>query len=228
MLKPLAQPAMQFLNRVHVQQLRSTLHHNQNHARIHSPIHLRSQHTSHPANEASQFSLVPRVLRRSTWALIIPKFLRKNPLKPSSPKKKTRNPATYFIWIYLLIGSQAIRIIGVQSEFAAFTRKTDIRLEKLREVLRKLQAGEDVDVEKTLGTGNETEEKEWEEAMREIEEEEDKWVRNRRKMRERDEVAKKEEAEQTEKAREEEQRRLDASPVTRQPESKIVSGAGFY
>jgi Family of unknown function (DUF5321) len=219
---------MQSLKRVRLQQLRSTFHHIQNHATISSPVHLRSQHTSHPATEASQFSLVPRVLRRSTWALIIPKFLRQNPLKPSSPKKKTRNPATYFIWIYLLIGSQAIRIIGVQSEFAAFTRKTDLRLQKLREVLRKLQAGEEVDVEKTLGTGNETEEKEWEEAMREIEEEEEKWVRSRKKMRERQDATKKEQVEEAEKSRREEERRLDASPVARQPENKIVTGAGFY
>lgn len=113
----------------------------------------------------------------------------------------------------------------MQSEFTAFTRKADLRLEKLREVLRKLQAGEAVDVERTLGTGNEAEELEWEEAMREIEEEEDKWVKSRRRMREREEAKRKEEAEQ---AREEEETRMDASPVARTPESKIVSGVGFY
>jgi hypothetical protein len=218
--------------------LRSTFTHTQNYPRIaHArpqPIHHqhRTQHTdTHPTHDVARFSWVPRVLRKSTWDLVIPKFLRNRKshntttTSPNTPTKQ-RNPATYFIWIYLLIGSQAIRIIGVQSEFKTFTRRAEIRLEKLREVLRALQAGEEVDVEKELGTGVESEEVEWEEAMREIEEEEDRWVKAKRKMVESEERRKRE-VEDREK--EEERVRLDASPVARREEgSKIVSAVGFY
>lgn len=114
----------------------------------------------------------------------------------------------------------------MQSDFVTFTRRAELRLEKLREVLRALQAGEEIDVEKALGTGVESEELEWEEAMREIEEEEDRWVRARRKMVESQE-AKKREGEEREK--EEKRQRLDASPIARpEGESKIVSAVGFY
>ena len=213
--------------------LRSTFtHHNQNHTRISharpQPIHhYRTQHTdTHPTHDVARFSWVPRVLRKSTWDLVIPKFLRNRKSTSTSTPTKQRNPATYFIWIYLLIGSQAIRIIGVQSEFKTFTRRAEIRLEKLREVLRALQAGEEVDVEKELGTGVESEEVEWEAAMREIEEEEDRWVKAKRKMVESEERRKRE---VQDREKEEERVRLDASPVARREEgSKIVSAVGFY
>jgi hypothetical protein len=223
--------------RIRPTSLRPTLHQSQNHARIcrthgHShghaqPTHSRSQYTPssstpHTTHEVVKFSWVPRVFRKSTWDLIIPRSLRTRSLPNTSSPTRTRNPATYFIWIYLLIGSQAIRIIGVQSDFVIFTRRAELRLEKLREVLRALQAGEEIDV----GTGVESEELEWEEAMREIEEEEDRWVRARRKMVESQEVKKRE---GEERAKEEERERLDASPIARaEGESKIVSAVGFY
>lgn len=92
-------------------------------------------------------------------------------------------------------------------------------------MLRALQAGEDVDVEGALGTGIESEEKEWEEAMREIEEEEDRWVKAKRRMKEAEQANKQEDES---REREEEERRLDASPIARQEGSKIVSAVGFY
>lgn len=216
--------------------LRRTLHHSQNHARKpyphnhthHQFVHHRCQHTSpspsHTTEEVAKFSFVPRVLRKSTWNLIIPRFLR---TRTPSPRTHTRNPATYFIWIYILIGSQAIRILSVQSEFQTFTRRAELRLGKLREVIRALQAGEEIDVEKTLGTGVESEEVEWEEAMREIEEEEDRWVRARREMVEGTERKRREEVEME---MEEERERLDASPVKREggERTKIMSAVGFY
>ena len=54
-------------------------------------------------------------------------------------------------------------------------------------MIDRLQKGEDVDVEAELGTGDETREREWEEALREVEEEDMKWMENRRKMKEQDE-----------------------------------------
>lgn len=94
-------------------------------------------------------------------------------------------------------------------------------------MIRALQAGEEIDVEKTLGTGVESEEVEWEEAMREIEEEEDRWVRARREMVEGTERKRREEVEME---MEEERERLDASPVKREggERTKIMSAVGFY
>lgn len=44
-----------------------------------------------------------------------------------------------------------------------YKRRTDAKLELLREVIQRLQNGEQVDVEKLLGTGDEAKEREWEE-----------------------------------------------------------------
>lgn len=50
-----------------------------------------------------------------------------------------------------------------------FSRKTEAKLTVLREVLQRVKNGEDVDVEKMLGTGNPEQEKEWQDVMNEIE-----------------------------------------------------------
>ncbi|KAK5048355.1 hypothetical protein LTR84_006025 [Exophiala bonariae] len=150
--------------------------------------------SSHPVPTASiaqwrcastRSSFVPRLAEGSVWQSIIPKSLRDrwNGVD-NSGKKKPANPATYFIWIYLLIGSQAIRIMGVQTEFNTYMRKADIKLNKLREVVEKLQKGQEVDVEKALGTGDEIQEQEWEEALAELVAEDQVWQSNRRKARE--------------------------------------------
>ena len=121
---------------------------------------------------------LPRVAQPSFWQQIIPKPLRKssNPI----PAKRT-NPANYFIWIYLLIGSQAIRILTIKNESIQNNRIADQKLRQLREVIERLENGEDVDVEKLLGTGNETAEQEWEQALKELESEERLWQTNRQK-----------------------------------------------
>lgn len=50
-----------------------------------------------------------------------------------------------------------------------YNRKTDAKLELLREVVQRVKDGEDVDVKKMLGTGDAQAEKEWEEVMRDLE-----------------------------------------------------------
>lgn len=74
--------------------------------------------------------------------------------------------------------------MGLKHDFANFTRQADVKLEKLREVVQKLQRGEQVDVEKVLGTGDEIQEQEWEEALRQLQEEDRIWQSNARKRRE--------------------------------------------
>src|SRR5690349_7158416 len=77
---------------------------------------------------SSRSSFVPRLAEGSIWESIIPKGIRDrwNGVDKLG-KKKAVNPATYFIWIYLLIGSQAIRIMGVQTDFNTYMRKADIK-----------------------------------------------------------------------------------------------------
>jgi len=63
-------------------------------------------------------------------------------------------------------------------------RKADLKLNKLREVVGKLQKGESVDVEKALGTGDQIQEQEWEDALQDLMEEDRVWQNNRKKARE--------------------------------------------
>lgn len=131
---------------------------------------------------------------------MIPKFLRKDGFKTATSTSKEWNPASYFILIFLLIGSQAIRLIALQTEVKNYTRKADAKIALLREVIERVQKGEDVDVERILGTGDEVKEREWEEGainisilgsvtmtnvrsvLREIEEEDSLWQAKTRKQ----------------------------------------------
>ncbi len=103
----------------------------------------------------------------SFWWSLVPK-----PLRPgyagARPGKKAKvqkgwNPATFFIFIFLFIGSMAIQMISLKKNFATFVRQSDVRIGLLREVVEKLQKGEEVDVEKVLGTGDAEKELAWEE-----------------------------------------------------------------
>lgn len=77
-------------------------------------------------------------------------------------RSKDWNPATFFICIFLLIGSNGIQMLTLRNEYSSFSRKADQKIALLKEVLEKVQKGEQVDVEKVLGTGDEEQEREWE------------------------------------------------------------------
>ncbi|KAH8758600.1 hypothetical protein BGZ57DRAFT_633544 [Hyaloscypha finlandica] len=130
-----------------------------------------------------QYATAPNVAQTSFWLSLIPK-----PLRQSSPravlKKKVRskewNPATFFIIIFLLIGSMSIQMIALRNEFAAFSRRADAKIGLLKEIIERIQNGEEVDVEGLLGTGDKEREKEWEEVLQEIEREDQAWEQSRR------------------------------------------------
>jgi hypothetical protein len=113
-----------------------------------------------------QHATAPNVTQTSFWLSLIPK-----PLRQSSPraalKKKVRskewNPATFFIIIFLLIGSMSIQMIASRNESAAFNRRADAKIGLLKEIIERIQNGEEVDVEGLLGTGDKEREREWEE-----------------------------------------------------------------
>ena len=61
----------------------------------------------------------------------------------------------------IFIGSNSINLLLLKTEWDIFSRKADAKLAVLKEVIEKLQRGEEVDVEKALGTGDEIQEREW-------------------------------------------------------------------
>jgi Family of unknown function (DUF5321) len=147
--------------------------------RGHIGWHLRSRYVS------TDSRALPKIAQPSVWHSIVPRALRNRSEKAAETRpKRAPNSASYFIWIYVLIGSQAIRILQVQNEFNTFMRRAELKIGKLREVVEALQRGEEIDVEKALGTGDETQEREWEEALREIENEDRVWQTNKQKRRE--------------------------------------------
>lgn len=83
--------------------------------------------------------------------------------KSKRERKKEWNPATFFIIISLLIGSNGIQMISLRNDFMSFSTKADAKIALLKEVIERVQKGEDVDVEGLLGTGDKEKEKEWEE-----------------------------------------------------------------
>ncbi|KAK0709027.1 hypothetical protein B0T26DRAFT_610105, partial [Lasiosphaeria miniovina] len=107
------------------------------------------------------------VAQPSFWKSMVPKPLRRFDA-PKKPKSKEWNPATFFIVIFLLIGSMSIQMIVLRKDFGAFTRRSDVRIAQLRDVVERLQKGEAVDVEKALGTGDPEKESEWEEVLQEL------------------------------------------------------------
>ncbi|KAH8673918.1 hypothetical protein BX600DRAFT_433524 [Xylariales sp. PMI_506] len=124
------------------------------------------------------YSSVPSVAQTSFWRSLIPKPFRPRKEQPGvyfgPPKtlkkpKKDWNPATFYIVIFLFIGSMSIQMISLKKDFATYTRRAETRIGILKEVVEKLQRGEEVDVEKALGTGDAEKEGEWEEVLKEIE-----------------------------------------------------------
>lgn len=78
-------------------------------------------------------------------------------------KSKEWNTSTFYIVIFLLIGSQAIQMIALKHQSSALSRKADAKIRILQDVIERVRNGEEVDVEGLLGTGNEVQEREWEE-----------------------------------------------------------------
>ena len=112
---------------------------------------------------------LPMIIRPSFWGAMYPgvaKWIQKRRKKTPDQKgqeKKGWNPATFFIWMAMLIGSQSINLMLLRGEWQVFTRKADSKIALLREIIEKLHRGEEVDVERVLGTGDEVQEREWKE-----------------------------------------------------------------
>lgn len=117
--------------------------------------------------------------------------------------------------------------MGIKTDFATYTRQADLKIEKLRQVVEKLQRGEEVDVEKVLGTGDEIQEQEWEEALRALQEEDRIWQNNARKRREEEERLAREERDANPVNESSDHSRGDTGPSVT-PKSVTSSGPAFY
>lgn len=104
------------------------------------------------------------IVDRGFWQSLVPKPLRKeNRRSLKAHYGKRWNPATFFIVIFLLIGSMSIQMIALRNSFDRYMRTSQVRIGLLREVVERIQNGETVDVEKLLGTGEPEKEADWEE-----------------------------------------------------------------
>ncbi|KAJ5145729.1 uncharacterized protein N7515_000293 [Penicillium bovifimosum] len=140
-------------------------------------LHASRQCRARAGRSYSTSDRLPKIADTSVWTAMIPRFIRNGRTRkdPTKAKSKEWNPATFYIIIFTLIGSQAIRMITLKNGYAAYTRTTDAKIELLREVIARVKNGEKVDVEKLLGTGDEAKEREWDEVLREIEAEDSLW-----------------------------------------------------
>ncbi|OHE95638.1 hypothetical protein CORC01_09070 [Colletotrichum orchidophilum] len=173
------------------------------HRLLAAPQGLRAAAFAHAANrsfylQARQSSSLPTVAQLDFWKGLIPKPFRAEEkltddpmIKRVKPKRKKEwNPATFYIVIFLLIGSMSINMLSTKQAFEAFSRQADVRISVLREVVEKLQRGEKVDVEKALGTGDPQKELDWEEMLREIEREDVSRQKKQEKSRQAETAAK--------------------------------------
>ncbi|KAL4787854.1 hypothetical protein BJX76DRAFT_268269 [Aspergillus varians] len=170
--------------------------------RLPQPPTLRTLPQSTPYSTRSDS--LPKIIRPSFWSSVVPKFLRTRspPSEPSSSKSQSQewNPASFYIIIFILIGSQAIRMIILKNEYTGYLRSTDAKIRLLKEVIGKVKRGEEVDVRKLLGTGEEGVEREWDDVLREIEQEDSLWHQKQRRA----------EADEAERVRAEEQKQEQA------------------
>ncbi|KAF2856552.1 hypothetical protein T440DRAFT_2804 [Plenodomus tracheiphilus IPT5] len=131
---------------------------------------------THIQTQTRQLS-VPTILRPSFWSSMVPKPL-KTPTNTTTttsthpPATRPWNPATPYIILSLLVGSQAIQVLWLKQERAASLRKAEAKIGILKEVIERVQRGEKVDVEGVLGVGDVENEKAWAEVLKEVKDEE--------------------------------------------------------
>ncbi|KIW00111.1 hypothetical protein, variant 3 [Verruconis gallopava] len=167
---------------------------------------------------------VPRIAQPSLWRSLIPRFMRRDAgMASKEPKSQgfwsrfLANPASGVIILAMLTGNAAIHIIRIKRDMNLYSRQADQKIELLREVINRVQRGEDVNVEKLLGTGDPKMEEEWFDVIREIEKEEKMMTRNERqrlRRQARKEEEKKEEAEVNEREAKDD----DNAQVKKRPE----------
>ncbi|KAF2859038.1 hypothetical protein K470DRAFT_250029 [Piedraia hortae CBS 480.64] len=143
--------------------------------------HLRrtfATHTRRLEDVHNPNSKLPRVASTTFWSSLAPKpFRRPTNAAEAAERAQARaerpsfwaSPYSTFAFLGLLVGSNAIQIIGLRNDIANFNRKTDAKITALREVIQKLRSGQDVDVKGFLSTDDTAAEVEWDQFVRDLE-----------------------------------------------------------
>jgi hypothetical protein len=67
--------------------------------------------------------------------------------------------------MFLFVGSMSIQLIALRNQTERYNRQSTVRIEQLRAALKRLQNGEEVNVDKLLGDVDESpQEADWEES----------------------------------------------------------------
>ncbi|KAG5437068.1 hypothetical protein PCANB_001189 [Pneumocystis canis] len=85
-----------------------------------------------------------------------------------------------FIVLFTILGSQAIHVLSIKQEFNEFETQIDAKISLLRDIIDRIQKGENVHISKELGTGIKEKEKEWSDVMQQIIEEDDRWQQSKK------------------------------------------------
>lgn len=99
------------------------------------------------------------------WKSLVPKPLRRENRKRTAKKTKDWNPMTFYIVMFLFIGSMSIQMIALRNQTNRYIRQSSVRIGLLKEIIQRIQNGEDVDVDKILGAGDAQKEADWEEGI---------------------------------------------------------------
>ncbi|EMR08487.1 hypothetical protein PNEG_03313 [Pneumocystis murina B123] len=89
--------------------------------------------------------------------------------------KKSFNSNIIFIVLLIILGSQANNILSIKQEFNEFETQIDAKISHLRDLIDRIQRGENLDISKELGTGIEEKEKEWSKVIEQVINEDDQW-----------------------------------------------------
>lgn len=124
---------------------------------------------SFAVNQRQSYSSLPTIAQSSFWKQLIPKPLRRGkdgklPVANAITNARTAkewNPATFYIFAFLFIGSMSIQMITLKKDFDTFMRQSEVKIGLLKDVIGRIQKGETVDVESALGTGDAAKEAEW-------------------------------------------------------------------
>ncbi|KAG6121230.1 hypothetical protein E4U14_002408 [Claviceps sp. LM454 group G7] len=102
------------------------------------------------------------------WKSLIPKPFRKENRKHGKGKKsKEWNPATFFINMFILIGSMPIQMIALRKQSKEYDRQSSLKIARLHETLRRLRNGEEPDGDEILSGADEAQKDlDWAELLR--------------------------------------------------------------
>ncbi|KTW27626.1 hypothetical protein T552_02068 [Pneumocystis carinii B80] len=82
-----------------------------------------------------------------------------------------------FIVLLIILGSQANNILFIKQEFNEFEAEIDAKISHLRDIIDRIQKGENLDISKELGTGVDEKEKEWFKVIEQVINQDERWER---------------------------------------------------